>query len=66
MSLAKETLATRRDMNTTYAELSATLSSTRDAVSARLDRAVRRTVLTLGALMVATGAAGVFLTRLYS
>lgn len=45
-------------------DLSETLVSSRDAVLLRLDRGLRCMVLTLGALMVATGAAVVFLTRL--
>ena len=59
-------IATRKDVYAAYIDLSATLAATRDTVSAHLDRAVRRTVLMLGALMVATGAAVVSLSRLYS
>jgi hypothetical protein len=46
-------LATRLDVNSIQANLRATLAVSRDAVLDRLDRAVRRTVLTLGLLMVA-------------
>jgi hypothetical protein len=66
MNVAKETLATRRDANAAYAELSMTLAATRDAVSAHLDRAVRHTVLTLAALMVSAGAAVVLLAWSFS
>jgi hypothetical protein len=54
-------LATRNDAAQLYAELSAMLAESRDAVSAQMDRAVRRTVLTLGALMVLAGATVVLL-----
>lgn len=49
-------LATRDDVRAMYAELSERLAESREAISARLDRAVRRLVLTLGALMIGIGA----------
>jgi hypothetical protein len=55
-------LATRDDVRAMCAELSERLAESREAISARLDRAVRRLVLTVGALMVAAGAAVVVLT----
>jgi hypothetical protein len=54
-------LATRADVDSIHADLRATLAVSRDAVLDRLDRAVRRTVLMLGALLVSAGAAVVFL-----
>ncbi len=53
-------------MNMTYAELSAALAATRDAVSSRVDQGLRRTVLTLGALLIATGANVVLLVWKFS
>jgi hypothetical protein len=51
-------------VNAIYAALSATLAESRDAVSDRLDRGLRRTVFTLSALMVATAAVAVLVVRL--
>lgn len=47
-------------------ELSATLSATREAISAALNRAQRRTVLTMSTLMVASGVVVVLAARLAS
>lgn len=41
MNVVAETLATRRDVNALCAELRATLTETRDALSANLDRGAR-------------------------
>ena len=59
-------LATRNDAARLYADLSATLSVSRDAVSAHLDRGLRRMVLALSAVMVASVAAAVLAARLAS
>jgi hypothetical protein len=52
--LVVESLTTRHEVNATYADLSATLAESRDAVLARLDRGLRRRVFVLSALMVAS------------
>jgi hypothetical protein len=54
-------LATKTDVFEAYSNLRETLVESRDAVSVHMDRAVRRTVLTLSALMVSAGAAVVLL-----
>jgi hypothetical protein len=50
-------LITRSDVQCSYAALSATLAVSRDAVLTHLDRGVRRMVLTLSAVMVASAVA---------
>lgn len=54
-------LATRLDVREFYSDLSMTLSASRNAIAARCDRAQRRLVLRLSALMIAKAAAVVFL-----
>jgi hypothetical protein len=54
-------IATRDDVNAVRADLSVTLAASRDAVLDRLVRGLRRSVLTLGTVMVATGAVAVML-----
>jgi hypothetical protein len=61
MNVANETLASTSDVYATYADLSATLAKSCDAVLARLNRGVRRLVLTLSAVMVASAAVVVLL-----
>jgi hypothetical protein len=53
-------LATSSDVYATYADLSATLAESRDAVLAHLDRGLSRMVLTLSVQMMASAAAVVF------
>lgn len=56
-------LALGQDVNAMCAQVSAALTCTRDALVAQLDRSLRRLMLTVGAIMVAAGAAIVLLAR---
>lgn len=58
--------AMRGDVECLYGDVAAALHTTRDAVLARLDRGVRRTVLALSAVMVASAVVVVFAARLAS
>lgn len=58
---ATNQLTTRCDVRGFYGDLSMTLSASRNAIAAKCDRAQRRLVLTLTALMVAAGATVVLL-----
>jgi hypothetical protein len=59
-------LASAQDVLATGAELRQAAAECRVAVSTRLDRAVRRTVLMLSAMMVTTAAVAVLVIRVVS
>jgi hypothetical protein len=55
-------LASRRDVSDFYAGVSAKLAESRDAMLAHLDRGLRRMVLALSAVLVASAAVVVLVT----
>ena len=59
-------MVAKSEVEQLVAEFNVELYAIRDALAARVGRGLRRTILTLGFLMVSTGTAVVLLTRLYS